>query len=57
MDTCKENKDLKFYINDKFPPDCYFGPFYIPEDNEFVSICKSAIYMIGRKPLISCMPG
>jgi len=57
IDVCKKNKDLKFYTVQKLPPDGYFGPFYFPENNEFVSICKDAVSMTGRKPLMSSMPG
>lgn len=57
IDVCIENKDLKFYTVQKLPPDGYFGPFYFPENNEFVSICKDAVSMTGRKPLMSSMTG
>jgi len=57
IDVCRENKHLKFHTFQKLPPDGYFGPFYLPENNEFVSICKDAISMTGRKPLISSMNG
>ena len=57
IDVCMENKDLKFYTVEKLPPDGYFGPFFLPENNEFVSMCKDAISMTGRKPLMSSMTG
>ena len=57
IDVCSENEDLKFYTVEKLPPDGYFGPFFLPENNEFVSMCKDAISMTGRKPLMSSMTG
>ncbi len=57
IDVCMENKDLKFYTVEKLPPNAYFGPFYLPENNEFVSICKDAISMTGIKPSMSSLTG
>ncbi|MCL5771728.1 MAG: M20 family metallopeptidase [Actinobacteria bacterium] len=57
IDVCKENKNLKFNIVQKLPSDGYFGPFYFPESNEFVNICKDAVAITGRKPSITSIAG
>lgn len=55
--VCSKSIYFKYQIEPALPKNRYFGPFYLPETDDFIQICINAFKNIGIKPEISGMPG
>lgn len=47
--ACREEEGYQYQLKSLLPANAYYGPFYIPPDHEFMSVCRQAYQRLGLK--------
>ncbi len=51
------NRNYRYSIRSTLPQGRYFGPFFLPGDHDFITICKNAYKKVGLETEVSGMQG